>query len=130
MPSGGRVHPYRLILRDGSLMWKHAFYNNGRFTSLPATHAHEAHIVKTAQRLEELNIWVSQELDPWCCLMPLAWYDQAIPLLSQGISVFFNHALLPADHVYDVLKDHIQDHEELELTAFDGISPVLYFKRC
>ena len=41
-------------------MWKHALISNNEFTSLPLSQAHEAHIMKTAQRLEELNTWVSQ----------------------------------------------------------------------
>ena len=66
LPSGNNVHPCRLIHKDGTLMWKHACS-----FSLPLEEAHEAHIVKTAQRLEELNSWISQGLDPWQCLLPV-----------------------------------------------------------
>ena len=31
---------------------------------VPICQAHEAHIIKTAQRIEELNCWVSQNLEP------------------------------------------------------------------
>ena len=54
LPSGSAVHPCRLIQKDGTLMWKHAV------PSIPLEEAHEQHIIKTAQRLEELNSWVSQ----------------------------------------------------------------------
>ena len=53
LPSGLSVHPCRLIVRDGTLMWKHALYKD-----MPECQAHEAHIVKTAQRVEELNAWI------------------------------------------------------------------------
>ena len=69
LPSGTKVHPNRLIQRDGSLMWKHALWSKG-FVHVPQTEAHEAHIIKTAQRLEELNCWVSQGLEPWDFLKP------------------------------------------------------------
>ena len=65
LPSGARVHPCRLIHKDGTLMWKHALLHNNKLVCLPKEHAHEAHIVKTAYRIEELNSWVSQNLDPW-----------------------------------------------------------------
>ena len=48
LPSGTKVHPCRLILKDGSLMWKHALLNQNKAT-LPQSEAHEQHIVKTAQ---------------------------------------------------------------------------------
>ena len=93
LPSGNLVHPCRLIIRDGTLMWKHAFLSLNQFTSLPATQAHEQHIIKTAQRLEELNMWVSQDLEPWQSFVPLAWYNPEDPLLYQGISVYFQHSV-------------------------------------
>jgi hypothetical protein len=55
-PSGLVVHPCRLIQRDGTLMWKHALLYQNELT-LPVNEAHEQHIIKTAQRLEELNSW-------------------------------------------------------------------------
>ena len=54
LPSGNRVYPSRLIHRDGSIMWKHALCTNNDVLHLPVTQAHESHIIKTAQRLEEL----------------------------------------------------------------------------
>ena len=42
----------RLIMRDGSLMWKHALLQHNQLVYLPQNKAHEAHIVKTAQRIE------------------------------------------------------------------------------
>ena len=32
LPSGAQVHPNRLLVKDGTLMWKHAFLNNNEFT--------------------------------------------------------------------------------------------------
>jgi len=113
LPSGISVHPCRLIIRDGTLMWKHALLADNAFTSLPQTHAHEAHIVKTAQRLEELNAWVSQGLDPWQCLRPTLWYDPETENHSEGIRVTFTHTKLNDDDVYDTLQNHILPHETL-----------------
>ena len=130
LPSGDRVHPCRFIFRDGTLMWKHAFLCNNKFTQLPQTQAHEQHIIKTAQRLEELNVWVSQDLEPWECLTPHCWYDPGNADLSDGISVYFRHSVHPADSVYEILKNHIQPHETLKLLDRFPRVPLLYFKRC
>ena len=126
LPSGTAVHPCRLIMRDGTLMWKHALLAFNEFTSVPLTQAHEQHIIKTAQRLEELNTWVSQDLEPWESIRPCAWYDPCTPNLSDGISVYFNHSVHPAKFLYAQLLEHVQPHETLEL--HDG--ELVYFKRC
>ena len=131
MPSGARVHPCRLIVKDGTLMWKHAFLNHNEFTSLPLNQAHEQHIIKTAQRLEELNVWVSQDLEPWQALQPIAWYDPKIWGLEEGISVYFKHAVHSAEHLYDVLSANIQPHETLKYVEKLFPEPsYLFFKRC
>ena len=85
LPSGTKVHPCRLILKDGSLMWKHALLNQNK-AALPLCEAHEQHIVKTAQRLEELNSWVSQDLEPWNFLVPTLWYAPG-PLVMNKVSL-------------------------------------------
>ena len=82
LPSGIKVHPCRLILKDGSLMWKHALLNQNKAV-LPECEAHEQHIVKTAQRLEELNSWVSQDLEPWNFLVPSLWYALACLIMKK-----------------------------------------------
>ena len=120
LPSGNAVHPCRLIQKDGTLMWKHACA-----VSIPLEEAHEQHIIKTAQRLEELNSWVSQGLDPWQCLLPVTWYIPTEPELYQGISVYFKHTDYSSRDVYDKLINHIQSHESLELRQ-----DYLFFKRC
>ena len=124
LPSGNSVHPCRLIHKDGTLMWKHALLYNNKL-SVPTEQAHEAHIIKTAQRLEELNSWVSLDLEPWDCLIPTGWYVPHIPDLSNGISVYFKHFSRDTADVYDLLLPHIQDHETLHQS-----SQYLYFKRC
>ena len=108
LPSGLSVHPCRLIVRDGTLMWKQALYKY-----MPECQAHEAHIVKTAQRLEELNAWISQGLEPWECLMPTLWYNPKDDKYSQGIRVSFKHSYITDNEVFDVLKQHIMPHETL-----------------
>ena len=124
MPSGMKVHPCRLILRDGTLMWKHAcLYNNE--VQLPTEESHEQHIVKTAQRLEELNSWVSHGLEPWECFNVRAWYQPKDAELNKGISVYFNHLTHDLDYTYDNLLPHIQSHETLEVR-----SNYLFFRRC
>ena len=124
LPSGSKVHPCRLIQKDGTLMWKHALLYSNEPT-IPATAAHEQHIIKTAQRLEELNSWVSVDSETWECLQPVAWYLPDRPELSEGISVYFKHTTLPIADVYATLSLHILPHESLEL--FDKN---IFFKRC
>lgn len=125
LPSGTQVHPCRLIHRDGTLMWKHALLYQNKLLSLPETQAQEAHIIKTAQRLEELNRWVSADLEPWECFQIHAWFLKDHPDLSEGISVYFTHLKLNNKHVKDILQDHITEFEEL-----DERNSHLFFKRC
>ena len=125
LPSGNRVHPCRLIHKDGTLMWKHALLHQNELVCLPQEQAHEAHIVKTAQRIEELNSWVSQDLDPWEFLKPSAWYFPGDKELNEGIALFFKHTSLPNSYVYSVLERHINEYETLEIKGKH-----LYFRRC
>ena len=106
-------------------MWKHALLIKNELKFLPETQAHEAHIIKTAQRLEELNAWVSQDLDPWEFLKPVAWYYPKSSVLNEGISLFFQHTSLDTDDVYLTLKKHLNDYETLELK-----DNYLFFRRC
>ena len=124
LPSGNAVHPCRLIHKDGTLMWKHALLYNNKL-SIPTEQAHEAHIIKTAQRLEELNSWVSQDLEPWQSFIVDAWYSPHDRELSEGISVYFKHALYDNDDILTTLMPHVQEHETLQ-TRKD----LLFFKRC
>ena len=125
LPSGSVVHPCRLIHKDGTLMWKHALLCRNNKASMPTCESHEQHIQKTAQRLEELNSWCSQELEPWQCFIPYAWYSPEDTELTEGISVYFTHAIYSNDEVFKTLLPHIQEHETLEQR--DGL---LFFKRC
>lgn len=125
LPSGKLVHPYRLIIKDGSLMWKHALISRAHGVILPESEAHENHIIKTAQRLEELNSWVSHDLNPWDSFSISKWYLPKYPELSEGISVYFNHPAFTNEKLYSTLAPHIQDHENLILS-----SGFLYFQRC
>ena len=124
LPSGANVHPCRLIQRDGTLMWKHALLCSNE-VYLPSNQAEEQHIIKTAQRLEELNSWVSQGLEPWECLVIKEWYVPSEPELSKGISVYFNHFTYDLPYTYEKLSPHIQPHETLDLRG-----NYLYFQRC
>ena len=124
LPSGSKVHPCRLILKDGSLMWKHALLHEN-VAHIPTDEAHESHIIKTAQRLEELNSWVSQSLEPWDCIVPHAWYVPTYPELDKGISVYFRHPNHDLRTTLNKLLPHIMDHEEMELR-----NNYLFFKRC
>ena len=125
LPSGNRVHPCRLIHKDGTLMWKHALLSNNVFQSLPLEVAHEAHIIKTAQRIEELNCWVSQGLNPWECLRPINWYSPTTEGFEQGIAVEFKHNTIPCSTIYEKLLEHKQEHETL---TYDG--SIFKFVRC
>ena len=131
MPSGNAIHPCRLIVRDGTLMWKHALLNQNRFVGLPLEQAHEQHIIKTAQRVEELNVWVSQDMEPWECIQPVAWYDPEIKGLDEGISLYFRHKSYDTEELYENLIDHVQPHETLEVHRSKLPSDnLLFFKRC
>ena len=121
LPSGNVVHPSRLIHKDGTLMWKHALSDY----TIPIDEAAEQHIVKTAQRLEELNSWVSRDLDLWQCLVPIHWYSPTSDELSTGYSVYFKHAVYDNEHTYDCLAAHILPHETLSICE-----NFLLFKRC
>ena len=124
LPSGAKVHPCRLIQKDGTLMWKHALLSNN-VPFIPTDEAHEQHIIKTAQRLEELNSWVSQINELSDFLSPIRWYQPTEPQFSEGISVHFNHTTLDSDNVYNSLKEHVLEHETLELHQ-----GYLHFRRC
>ena len=124
LPSGRKVHPYRLLLKDGTIMWKHALQSNA-YTAIPECEAHENHILKTAQRLEELNSWVSQGLEPWECFSIKAWYQPNESELSEGISAYFTHTTHDLTFTYTNLLPHIQDHENFELR-----DKYLFFRRC
>ena len=124
MPSGSTYHPNRLIHKDGTLMWKHALLYQGEL-NIPSEVAHEAHIIKTAQRLEELNSWVSLDNELWECLMPTAWYVPEVSHLSEGISLFCKHSTHNAQYIYDTLKSHVQAHETLKI-----VGDQVYFQRC
>lgn len=125
LPSESKVHPCRLIIKDGTLMWKHALLYQNSQLSLPISEAHEQHIIKTAQRLEELNSWVSQGLEPWECFSIKAWYQPNEPELCEGISAYFTHTTHDLNYTYTSLLPHIQDHETLQLR-----NRYLYFRRC
>ena len=125
LPSADKVHPCRLIVKDGTLMWKHALLFEDQFVCLPTSEAHERHIIKTAQRLEELNSWVSQDLEPWNFLVPSLWYAPDVVGYNEGISVNFNHSIKDTSEVYNTLCNHILSHETLELR-----DSYIYFKRC
>jgi len=125
LPSGAAVHPCRLIHKDGTLMWKHALLSTDNEANVPATESQEQHIIKTAQRLEELHSWVSQELEPWQCFLIYAWYSPYDSELTDGICVYFTHAIYNNNDIYDSLLPHIQAHETLEQR--DGL---LFYKRC
>ena len=125
LPSGNKVHPCRLIQKDGTLMWKHALLHQNEFVCIPTDQSHEQHIIKTAQRIEELNSWVSQDLDPWEFLKPLAWYYPKNSVLGDGISLFFKHTCLDTLDVYNTLKKHLNEYETLKINE-----NYLFFKRC
>lgn len=125
LPSGDKVHPCRLIHKDGTLMWKHALLSSNVFQSLPLEIAHEAHIIKTAQRIEELNSWVSQGLDPWEYLRPINWYMPTVDGFDQGITVEFKHTSIASGYIINKILDHKQEHETL--TCENGI---FKFVRC
>ena len=127
LPSGSLVHPWRLIQKDGTIMWKHALQDLGGTAHLPTEQAHEAHIIKTAQRLEELNSWVSQSLEPWDCLVPKLWYvkDHEHLPFAEGYACCFTHVSLPLKEVFKKLEPHVHSHEQIKYDE-----STIYFRRC
>ena len=125
LPSNDRVHPCRLILKDGTLMWKHALFYEDSLACIPKSVAHERHIIKTAQRLEELNSWVSRDLEPWNGIKIIAWYAPEFEELSEGIGVYFKHSQYDTNQISDILSAHVQSHETLNAN-----DRYVYFKRC
>lgn len=108
-------------------MWKHALQDSAGNVYLPTDLAHEAHIIKTAQRLEELNSWVSQSLEPWDCLVPKLWYvnDHEHQPFAEGYACCFTHVSLPLTEVFKKLEPHVHSHEQIK---FD--ESTIYFRRC
>ena len=125
LPSGATVHPCRLIHKDGTLMWKHALLCSENVANMPRIECHEQHIIKTAQRLEELNSWVSRDLEPWNGIKIIAWYAPHIEELAEGIGVYFKHSQYDTNQISDILSAHIQSHETLNAN-----DRYVYFKRC
>lgn len=125
LPSGAIVHPCRLIQKDGTITWKQALLSYGNVPQMPRHESQENHIIKTAQRLEELNSWVSQDLEPWQSFIPYAWYSPNDSELTDGISVYFLHAVYDNDYIYETLLPHVQDYETLEQR-----DELMFFKRC
>ena len=126
LPSGNEVHPHRLIVRDGSLSWRDACYNSQfQVVNIPQELAHEQHILKTCQRLEELNTWIEPVQEPWDRLKTIVWYEPREPELAEGISLYFTHKIFSKKATYKLLIDHILPHETLEIR-----DNYLFFKRC
>ena len=127
LPSGNRVHPWRLIHKDGTIMWKHALQDSSGTVHIPTDLAHEAHIIKTAQRIEELNSWVSQTLEPWDCLLPKLWYIEGHEHLpfAEGYACCLTHYSQPLNKVFKNLKQHILNCEQIECDE-----STIYFRRC
>ena len=124
LPSGAKVHPWRTIVRDGHLMWKHALMEDGVVFE-PLELSHEAHIIKTAGRLEALAAWADHgDADPEGFVID-SWYDPSDDDHAEGISVLFRHSKLASCDCYCKIKDHLQSGEDLLLMA-DQIR----FKRC
>ena len=96
---------------------------------MPQTEAHENHILKTAQRLEELNSWVSQGLDPWESFRIQAWYLPTEPELSEGISVYFTHSIHDNQYTYDALLCTYTGSRDPAITSDLSLLPTLLTTR-
>ena len=127
LPSGNSYHPARCIIRDGTLTWSDALHSKeDNRVFLPIEQAHEQHIIKTAQRLEELNTWLmksTSELHD--CFKPHEWFNPLKQELHQGIALYFTHRLYSPYYVHMALEPHIKPHESLEIHGEQ-----LFFKRC
>jgi len=126
LPSGNNYHPSRLIIRDGTLTWKDALYCKAtNKTYIPTELAHEQHIIKTAQRMEELNTWTSINMELWECIKPVSWFNPTMEGFEEGIMLTFKHLIFTNKLVWKRLVPHIKPHESL----IHGME-YLSFKRC
>ena len=108
LPSGSAVHPCRLIIRDGTLMWKQVLSAG----YLPATDGQEAAIQKCALRLEELLRWLPEQ-DSEEHIRVLQWFDPKDPDYRQGSRCRFTHMTLANDLVSEFFLPHLADKEGL-----------------
>ena len=127
LPSGNSYHPSRCIIKDGCLTWSDALHSKiDNDVYLPTELAHEQHIIKTAQRLEELNSWLVQpDFELHHCICPYNWFNLSDNELAEGISLYFNHRIYSIDFTYEKLTPHIKPHEDLEVRG-----EYLFYKRC
>ncbi|MAR13928.1 MAG: hypothetical protein CL681_28635 [Blastopirellula sp.] len=127
LPSGNSFHPSRCIIRDGTITWRDALQcKKTKDIYIPVELSHEQHIIKTAQRLEELNTWLMQPtFELHDCLIPYEWFNPTKEWLSEGISAYVKHNLFSNKFVLEKLAPHVKPHEELELR-----DELLFFKRC
>ena len=94
LPSGLNVHPQRLIVKDGCFSWSSAL---GPHACTDV--AHEAHIIKTATRLEQLNKQVSDGLEPGRTATGALVFTGDTQIRG-GIAVLMTHAVRCIHHVY------------------------------
>ncbi len=126
LPSGNSYHPSRLIIRDGTLTWKDALHCKlANVTHIPTELAHEQHIIKTAQRMEELNTWASINMELWECIKPVSWFNPTMEGFEEGIMLKFKHTSFSNKLMWARLVPHIKAHESL--TSGPNY---LSFKRC
>lgn len=126
LPSGNNYHPARLIIRDGTLTWKDALHCRlTNKTYIPSDLAHEQHIIKTAQRMEELNTWASINMELWECIKPVQWYNPTVEGFEEGITLKFKHLAFSNKLMWTRLVPHIKPHESLTSGP-----EYLSFKRC
>ena len=108
LPSGSSVHPCRLIVRDGSLMWKQAFTSR----VLPGTTEQEEQIIKCAIRLEELLRWLP-ESDAEEHVQILQWLDPTQAEYEGGSRCRFVHKSIASEQLYGCFVSHLAGNEEL-----------------
>lgn len=119
LPSGARVHPSRLIVRDGHYTWSSALLD------LPSERAHEAHIVKTAARLEELASELGLASDDYPLIYPVRWYEPGDEEFGEGIAVLLGVRFRCPTAVFIELGRIVAAHEQLEQRGRQ-----IFFRRC
>ena len=118
-----------LIIPKGEIHAIMGRNGSGKTTTANVIMGHPAYEIEDGEMF--LDGESLQDMEPWECIMPIAWYDPTIPSLSEGICLYFYHKRYTADELYAKLAEHIQSHESLEVYKSNFPSDqALFFKRC
>ena len=93
LPSQNKVHPCRLIVKDGTLMWKHALLVENECIHMPQTEAHEN------QFYHKIATCVLQSVNVDYTPGKVASHQQGAPVLIKMSLSFMETEILTKDHI-------------------------------